>query len=201
MPSVFHVERKSRYAGALCRYQIHKLQTMHVSIRTPPISCIGKSRITIAYSQFPILMCASFAIELYLKSLAAFSVEYLDDEPDPSEESAESATKTACNSDDEIEDSDVYRVTASPVEFGHELLTLYNCIDDQIRQQMELQYRSETRREFVADLTPYDKIFEDTRYCFEKSGGNSLDAVSISRIVGLSAFVSDFVICLLRKNT
>ena len=149
----------------------------------------------------PLLTCASFAIELYLKSLNAFSVYHLDDESDLGEEGQEFALEPSCDGDDEIEDSDVYRVTASPVGHGHKLEDLFNSINAPIRQQMEDKYRSETHTEFVDDLKPYNRTFVDARYCFEKSGGNLLGYGSISQIVRLSAFVSDFVICLLRKGT
>ena len=127
----------------------------------------------------PLLTCASFAIELYLKSLNAFSVYHLDDESDLGEEGQEFALEPSCDGDDEIEDSDVYRVTASPVGQGHKLEDLFNSINAPIRQQMEDKYRSETHTEFVDDLKPYNRTFVDTRYCFEMSGGNLLGYGSI----------------------
>jgi len=118
----------------------------------------------------PFLTTATFALELYLKSLNAEDVYH-------------------------PLDSSVYLVTAQSTERGHHLTRLFNSLDTELQdslaaafQQSELS-ASYSRLEGLLDR--YNTLFVDSRYPFERTG--ILDNLRLDHLIGLVELLHDFV--------
>jgi hypothetical protein len=127
----------------------------------------------------PLLMVASFAIELFLKSLNTRNVYH--------DLRAELGIAG-------------YRVTAAPIQKGHSLVQLFDSLDLGIQKQLTRAYdahplvpNAATVREA---LLGYDKIFLDARYPFEDR--RSLGQIDLSSLVRLAGIIGDFVDGLVR---
>ena len=122
----------------------------------------------------PLLMVATFGIELFLKCLNSNCVYHQDE------------VLAALGG---------YRVTAEPLKKGHPLVSLFDAIDDRFRKGLEEAYVANpvirgkaTLRDALAE---YDTVFVGARYPFEDAhdGGGR----SITGLVRLLDLIGDHV--------
>jgi hypothetical protein len=131
-------------------------------------ACLGEHRCVL-----PLMMVATFGIELFLKSLNS---------------------KCVYHQDEDLAALGVFRVTAEPLRKGHPLVPLFGAIDDRFRPELEKSYTTNrvisgkaTLREALAD---YD-LFSNARYPFE--AGKEVGQSSITGLVRLLDLIADHV--------
>ncbi len=121
----------------------------------------------------PLLMAASFGVELYLKSLNA-AWEYHEEEG--------------------LGDAPVYRMTSRAMRQGHPLLALYDAIAEPVRLHLggETAKRPLRGRPTLrAAIEPFDTLFVDARYSYEE--GKRREGVEVTRLVELLNWLGDSI--------
>lgn len=120
----------------------------------------------------PAINAASIAVELYLKSLASQSIH---------------VPVSDC--------MDAARVYAKPEVANHHLQAVYDAIDDEIKSELEEQFRlsgmgqaSENLKEL---LGRHHKLYAISRYPFEP--GANISSFDINLLMELSSFLHEFV--------
>jgi hypothetical protein len=126
----------------------------------------------------PLLMVASFGIELFLKCLNS---------------------KCVYHQDELLAPLGGHRITALPLTTGHSLMSLLDALDDRFQFQKGLDeaYAKNPvipgKATFKDALAEYDKLFSDARYLFE---GKDISGRSITGLVRLLDLIGDYVISL-----
>jgi hypothetical protein len=120
----------------------------------------------------PLLNTAAIAVELFLKSLSSELIHTPIDDP-----------------------YGVYRVYAKPDFQRHELVKLFNKIPNDVRDQMERSFATDTSIQTTLSLqdqlSKYENLFAESRYPFEK--GADISKFSLMPLMALSAFLRKFV--------
>jgi len=122
-------------------------------------------------SVLPLLMVASFAIELYLKALNA-RYDYTP-----------------------LDGADAYLVAAKAEKRGHPLIPLFEALDLEFRNGLMQAYFCAPCvagcKSIVDALKIFNKTFEDCRYIFE--GQKELPSIPLGDLVKLAALVGNYV--------
>ncbi len=123
----------------------------------------------------PRMVIASFALELYLKSMNA-SYVFTED----------------VASGGEV-------VTAEPKKRGHRLLALYDELSLETKSDLDAKFAESTHHGdptaiasvLRCDLEPFDDLFDDSRYAFERDKLES--GLNLTRLTELLNFFHDYV--------
>lgn len=120
----------------------------------------------------PLLVNASFCLELYLKCLDSKLVYH------------------GCGFEDAFE------VTSEPNTFGHDLIMLLQKLPGSIRKELNNRFQMERtgrqRQTLRAAILPYRNLFEKGRYIFETVDHEALQQVRIRELRNLLLFFSNF---------